>query len=60
MATDKDQPVDDTWMGHLHRSDRDRERRAWWEPAVLTGGAALRLRSEIEREPRPIAMTPSA
>ena len=26
-------PVDDTWMGHLHRSDRDRERRAWWEPA---------------------------
>lgn len=43
-------PVDDTWMGHLHRSDRDRERRAWWEPAVLTGEhVVLRPWTEADR-----------
>ena len=43
-------PVDDTWMGQLHRSDRDRERRAWWEPAVLTGEhVVLRPWTEADR-----------
>lgn len=42
--------VDDTWFGHVHCVDRDRESRPWWVPAVLTGeNVVLRPWTEADR-----------